>query len=98
MRLDASGQLIEITVPETVSCTACSGHAERLSSAFQGEGLAYHHYQCCDDACPAAGAIVEHETGDTHRIGPVFGDRDLAVRLATQAHPDGSIKPGEITP
>ncbi|MGN8216209.1 hypothetical protein [Halococcus salifodinae] len=98
MRLDASGQLIEINVPETVSCSVCSGHAERLSSAFQGEGHAYHHYQCCGDACPAAGAIVEHETGDTQRVGPVFGDRDLAVRLATQVHPESPIETGEITP
>ncbi|MGN8216322.1 hypothetical protein [Halococcus salifodinae] len=98
MRLDASGQLIKITVPETVSCTACDGHAERLLSTYQEEGIAYHNYWCCDDACPAAGAIIEHKTDYNHRVGPVFGDRDLAVRLATQVHLDGSTEPGEITP
>ena len=88
MRLDAAGRLLDVNAPETVRCAACNDRAERLSSAFQGEGVAYHNYRCCTGKCPAGGTIVEHETGDRHRIGPVFGDRDLAVRLAMREHPD----------
>ena len=72
MRLDAAGRLIEIRAPETVNCTACDGCAERLSSAYQSRGLAYHHYRCRDDDCPAGGTIVEYENGDRRRVGPVF--------------------------
>ena len=72
MRLDAAGRLIEIRAPETVNCTACDGCAERLSSAYQSRGLAYHHYRCRDDDCPAGGTIIEHETGDHRRVGAVF--------------------------
>ena len=88
MRLDAAGRLLDIDVPETVRCAVCHGRADRLSSAFQGEGIAYHHYRCRAESCPAGGTIVEHETSGCHRVGPVFGDRDLAVRLATREHPD----------
>jgi hypothetical protein len=96
MRLDAAGRLLDIDVPEMVSCSACDGHAERLSSAWQGEGIAYHNYQCSEDDCPAGGTIVEHESGDHHRVGPVFGGRDLAVRLATRDHPDVLIEATEV--
>jgi hypothetical protein len=88
MQIDAFGRLLDVDAPETVRCTACDGHAERLSSAWQGEGIAYHNYQCRDDDCPAAGTLIEHERGHDRRVGPVFGDRDLAVRLATREHPD----------
>ena len=72
MRLDAAGRLIEIRAPNTVSCTACDSRAERLSSAYQTKGLAYHHYRCRDDDCPAGGTVIKHENGDRRRFGPVF--------------------------
>jgi hypothetical protein len=87
-RVGAFGRVFDTNASETVRCTVCDGHAERLSSVWQGEGITYHNYQCRAENCPAGGAIVEHEDGDRHRVGPVFGDRDLAVRLATREHPD----------
>jgi hypothetical protein len=87
MQTDVFGHLLDIDVPETVGCTACNGHAERISSVWQGEGVAYHNYQCQAEGCPAGGTIVEHESGDKRRVGPVFGDRDLAVRLAARDDP-----------
>jgi hypothetical protein len=88
MRLDAWGNLLDIKAPETVSCTVCCGIAERLSSTWQGEGIAYHNYQCRTDRCPAAGTLIEHENGEHNQVGPLFGDRDLAVRLVKRDHPD----------
>jgi hypothetical protein len=88
MQTDAFGRVIDPDAPETVRCTVCDSHAERLSSAWQGEGVAYHNYQCRADSCPATGTIVEHDDGDECRVGPVFGDRDLAVRLALRDHPE----------
>jgi hypothetical protein len=88
MRLDATGRLLDVDAPETVRCTVCRGTAEHLSSAWQGEGIAYHNYQCRTDRCPAAGTIIEHESAESQRVGPIFGDRDLAVRLAMREHPD----------
>ena len=92
MRPDAFGQVTNADVPETSQCAVCRGTAERLSSAWQGEGIAYHNYQCQTDRCPAAGTIVEHNSGERKRVGPVFGDRGLAVRLVTR---DRSATPAE---
>lgn len=97
MQIDAFGQLLDTDVPETTQCAVCRGTAERLSSAWQGEGIAYHNYQCRSERCPAAGTIVEHENSENHHVGPVFGDRDLAVRLATREHPDAPAKAQEIS-
>jgi hypothetical protein len=72
MRLDAWGHVIDPDAPETVRCTVCDGRAERLSSAWQGEGIVYHNYQCRDDGCPAGGTIVTHESAENRRVGPVF--------------------------
>jgi hypothetical protein len=88
MRPDAFGQVIDADAPETAQCAVCRDTAEHLSSAWQGEGTAYHNYQCRTDRCPAAGTLIEHESGERKRVGPVFGDRDLAVRLATREHSD----------
>jgi hypothetical protein len=88
MQTDAFGQVTNADAPETVRCAVCRGTAEHLSSAWQGEGIAYHNYQCRTDGCPAAGTLIEHESGKRQRVGPIFGDRDLAVRLATREHPD----------
>ncbi|HET7324372.1 MAG TPA: hypothetical protein VFJ06_08580 [Halococcus sp.] len=96
MRLDAAGRLLTINAPEAVGCTACDGYAERLSSAWQGEGIAYHNYQCSAKGCPAGGTIIERENGEKRRVGPVFGDRDLAVRLATREHPDQPAEAEEV--
>jgi hypothetical protein len=96
MRLDAFGQVIDPDAPETVCCTACDGHAEHLSSAWQGEGIAYHNYQCRAEGCPAGGTIVERDDGDEQRVGPVFGDRDLAVRLAIREHSDAPAEAREV--
>src|SRR5699024_9053982 len=98
MQIDAFGQLLDINVPETTQCAVCRGTAERLSSAWQGEGTAYHHYQCRAEECPAAGTLVEHEdeNSENHYVGPVFGDRDLAVRLATRDHPDAPAETREV--
>jgi hypothetical protein len=98
MRLDAAGRLIEISVPTAVGCTACDGRAERLSSAWQGEGVTYHNYRCRAEGCPAGGTIVEHDDADNYRVGPVFGDRDLAVRLATRDHPEIPAEAMEVAP
>jgi hypothetical protein len=98
MQTDAFGRLLDIDAPESVTCSACDGSAERLSSAFQGGGVAYHHYRCRDDDCPAAGSIVEHDSGDRQRVGPVFGDRDLAVRFATRDHPEVPADLTEVAP
>jgi hypothetical protein len=87
MQIDVFGRLLDFDVPETVSCFACDGCAEQLSSTWQGEGVAYHNYQCRADGCPAGGTIVEHENDTNRRVGPVFGDRDLAVRLAARDDP-----------
>jgi hypothetical protein len=92
MQIDAFGQVADADAPETTQCAVCRGTATHLSSAWQGEGIAYHNYQCQTDRCPAAGTIIEHESGERQRVGPVFGDHDLAVRLATREHPD---VPGE---
>jgi hypothetical protein len=98
MQTDIFGRLLDIDTPEAVQCAACDGHAERLSSAWQGEGIAYHNYQCRAEGCPAGGTIVEHESGECHRVGPVFGSRDLAVRLATHDHPDVPAEAREVAP
>ena len=84
MRIDAFGRIVDADTPETIQCAVCRGTADRLSSVWQGEGTAYHNYQCQAEGCPAAGTIVEHNSGGYRRIGPVFGDRDLAVHLATR--------------
>jgi hypothetical protein len=96
MQTDIWGRLLDIDPPETVRCTACDGPAERLSSAWQSEGIAYHNYQCRAEGCPAGGTIVEHESGDERRVGPVFGSRDLAVRLAIRDHPDVPAEAREV--
>lgn len=98
MQIDAFGHVFDTEAPETVDCTACGGTGEYLSSAWQGEGVAHHHYQCRDDDCPAGGTIVEHERGHRRdrRVGPVFGDRDLAVRLATREHPEAPVESREV--
>src|SRR5699024_9421800 len=98
MQIDALERLIDTDVPETIQCAVCHGTAERLSSAWQGEGVAYHHFQCRSEHCPAAGTIVEHEheSSENHHVGPVFGDRDLAVRLATRDHPDAPAETREV--
>jgi hypothetical protein len=88
MQTDAFGQVADADAPETTQCAVCRGTTEHLSSAWQGEGTAYHNYQCRTDRCPAAGTIIEHESAESKRTGPIFGDRDLAVRLATREHPD----------
>jgi hypothetical protein len=98
MQIDAFGRLLDIDAPETVDCTACGGTAEYLSSAWQGEGIAYHHYQCCAEGCSAGGAIVEHESGHDRCVGPVFGNRDLAVRLATRERPKMPAEAREVAP
>ena len=98
MRLDAAGRLLEISVPTAVGCTACDGHAERLSSAWQGDGVAYHNYRCRADDCPAGGTIVEHENNTNRRVGPVFGDRDLAVLLTSRDHPELPAETTEVAP
>jgi hypothetical protein len=98
MRPNAFGQVTNADVPETTQCAVCRGTAERLSSAWQGEGTAYHNYQCRTDDCPAAGTIIEHESAESQRTGPIFGDRDLAVRLATREHPDAPAETREATP
>ena len=96
MQIDAWGRLLDIDAPETVSCTTCDGRAERLSSAYQDEGIAYHNYRCRADSCPAGGTIVERESDEYRRVGPVFGDRDLAVRLITRDHPEMLAEAREI--
>lgn len=96
MQLDAFGHLLDINVPETVRCAVCHDAAERLSSAWQGEGSAYHHYRCRADECPAGGAIIEYETGKNHRTGPVFGDRDLVIRLAGRDQSDTHAERREV--
>jgi hypothetical protein len=88
MRTGAFGQIPDPDAPETTQCTVCRGTAERLSSAWQGEGIAYHNYQCRTDRCPAAGTLIEHESSEQKQIGPLFGDRDLAVRLVKCDHPN----------
>jgi hypothetical protein len=92
MQINAFGRVVDADAPETVRCAVCRGTAEHLSSAWQGEGIAYHNYQCRTDRCPAAGTLIEHESAESQRVGPIFGDRDLAVRLATREHSDA---PGE---
>lgn len=92
MRTDAFGRIPDPVTPKTIQCTVCRGTAERLSSAWQGEGITYHNYQCQTKRCPAAGTLVEYESGERKRVGPVFGDRDLAVRLVTR---DRSATPAE---
>jgi|AntDeeMetagen134_2_1112570.scaffolds.fasta_scaffold00268_13 hypothetical protein len=98
MQTDAFGRLLDIDAPESVQCAACHGRAERLSSAFKGQGIAHHNYRCRNDGCPAGGTIIEHERGGDHRVGPVFGDRDLAVRLATREQSDVPAETQEAAP
>ena len=98
MRLDTAGRLLDVNAPETVRCAACHVPAERLSSTWQGEGVAYHNYQCRADDCPAGGTIVEHDNDTNRRVGPVFGDRDLAVRLTTRDHPELPAEAPEVAP
>jgi hypothetical protein len=88
MRPDAFGQVVDADAPETTQCAVCRGTAEHQSSAWQGEGTAYHNYHCRTERCPAAGTIIEHESGERKQTGPVFGDRDLAVRLVTRDRSD----------
>lgn len=96
MRTGAFEQVADADAPETTQCAVCRGTAAHLSSAWQGEGIAYHNYQCRTECCPAAGTLIEHESGERKRVGPVFGDRDLAVRLATREHPDAPAKTREV--
>ena len=96
MRIDAWGNLHNVDAPETAQCAVCRGTAEHTSSAWQGEGIAYHNYQCRTDDCPAAGTLIERESGEHHCAGLVFGDRDLAVRLATREHPDAPAESQEV--
>jgi hypothetical protein len=98
MQTDAFGQIPDPDAPETVRCAVCRGTAERLSSAWQGEGTAYHNYQCRTERCPAAGTIIEHDSGERQRVGPLFGDPDLAVRLATREHPNVPGERREVRP
>ena len=84
MQIDAFGRVVDADVPETVQCPVCHGTAEQLSSAWQGEGIAYHNYQCRADDCPATGTIVEHDSGEQRPVGPAFGDPDLAIHLVTR--------------
>jgi hypothetical protein len=98
IQVDAVGQVIGPNVPKTDSCSVCHGHAKRLSSAWQGEGIAYHNYRCRTEECPAGGTIIEHDDGDNHRVGPVFGGRDLAVHLATRDRPEVPSETGEVAP
>ena len=97
MRPDILGQVSDADAPETTQCALCLGTAEHLSSSWQGEGTAYHNYQCRTDRCPAAGTIIEHESAENQSVGPVFGDRDLAVRLATREHPDAPAESREVS-
>ena len=92
MRLDAAGRLLDVDAPDELDCRACGGRAARQTSAYQGQGVVYHHYRC-RATCPAGGVIVEHDGDKRHRVGPVFGDRDLAVRLAARDHSD---QPAEV--
>jgi hypothetical protein len=96
MQTDAFGQVADADAPETTQCAVCRGTAEHLSSAWQGEGIAYHNYQCRTDRCPAAGTLIEHESGEHKRVGPIFGDRDLAVRLATREEPGTLAETEEV--
>ena len=96
MQTDAFGQVADPNAPETTQCAVCRGTAEHLSSAWQGEGIAYHNYQCRTDRCPAAGTLIEHESSEHKRVGPIFGDRDLAVRLATREQPGTLAETEEV--
>ena len=98
MQIDAFGQIANADAPETTQCAICRGTAEHESSAWQGEGIAYHNEQGRTERCPAAGTIIEHESGEHHRVGPVFGDRDLAVRLAMRDHPEVPTETLEVAP
>ena len=98
MRPDAFGQVANADAPETTQCAVCRGTAEHLSSAWQGDGIAYHNYQCRTERCPAAGTLIERESGENHRVGPIFGSRDLAVRLATRERVNGPAETREATP
>jgi hypothetical protein len=98
MQIDAFGQVLDVDAPETTPCAVCRGTAERQSSAWQGEDIAYHNYQYRTEHCPAAGTIIEHESGERQQVGPVFGDRDLAVRLATRDHPEVPTETLEVAP
>jgi hypothetical protein len=96
MRVGAFGRLLDSDAPETDRCAVCHARAERLSSTWQGEGIAYHNYQCQSEDCPAGGTIVEHENGHDRLVGPVFGDHDLAVRLATRDRPEVPAEAQEV--
>jgi hypothetical protein len=98
MQVGAFGRVLDVDAPETVRCAVCRGTAEHLSSVWQGEDIAYHNYQCWGEDCPAGGAIVEHDDGDHHRVGPVFGDRDLAVRLAIRERSEPPAETREVAP
>jgi hypothetical protein len=98
MLVGAFGRVLDAEAPETIRCAGCRGTAERLSSAWQGNGTAYHNYQCRGEDCPAGGALVEREDGHNRRTGPVFGDRDIAVRLATRKRPEVRSETQETTP
>ncbi|WP_049996304.1 hypothetical protein [Halococcus sediminicola] len=92
MEIDAFGRIVDADVPTAIQCAVCRGTADRLSSAWQGEGIAYHNYQCQAEGCPATGTIVDHDSGGYRRIGPVFGDRDLAVHLATREQSETPVE------
>lgn len=98
MRTGAFGKIPAPDTPETTQCAVCRGTAERLSSVWQGEGTAYHNYQCRTDHCPAAGTLIEHEHDEQEQVGPLFGDRDLAVRLVKRDHSDTPAKTVEGRP
>lgn len=87
MEIDAFGRVINIDAPEAVGCTACDGRAERLSSAWQGEGTVYHNYRCRDDECPAGGTLVEHDEGNNQRVGPVFHAPHTHHEIRRADHP-----------
>ena len=98
MEIDAFGQVIDADAPETTQCAVCRGTAEHLSSAWQGKGIVYHNYQCRTDRCPAAGTLVEHESGERQQVGPLFGDRDLSVCLATRDDPEVPTETRGVAP
>jgi hypothetical protein len=83
MYVGAFGRVHEPDAPAGVDCQACGDHARRLSSVSHGSDRYYHHYDCERADCPAGGTIIETD-GSTRGVGPVFGDRDLAVQLAAR--------------
>lgn len=99
MRLDVWGQPFDIDVPDELECRIYGRRAKRQASAYQRQEVVYHHYRCRAAWCPAGGVIVDHDNSATYRrVGPVFGDRDLPVRLATAKHSNKQSDSTEATP